>query len=665
MAAGNDRPATAPGSAKVRGLAAPGALPRRREVVLVLGLVLLTCAAFWRIKDADFVNYDDPLYVTGNAEVLKGLHPRGLVWALTSFAGANWHPLTWISHMLDVTLFGLRAGPHHLVSLAMHSASACLLFLLLEGLTGARWPSLLTAAFFAVHPLRVESVAWISERKDVLSVLLGMLTLLAYLRYVRRPVAARFAPVVVLFCLGLMSKPMLVTLPLALLLLDWWPLGRFHHAARPGAIPPAAAARRLFLEKAPLLGLAATSCVVTFFAQRLGGAMSYADVFPMGVRFNNAIVSYVRYLGKMLWPRQLIPFYPHPGLVLSQTQVILCFALLAGITVGAFASRRRHPWFIAGWLWYLGMLVPVIGLVQVGLQGMADRYSYLPLVGLFVAICWESYSRALPSARGRVVGGAGAVCVVITLALLTWNQSGYWKDTVTLFNRVIAVDPRNFLAYNMLGSNYLVLGDPVRAKPLFRRSLELKSSYAEARYNLGLALARLGEREEAIATFTAVIRANPKDEEGFFNRGRLLLEQGKAEEALRDFDAARALAPAQMQIHYRRGLALARLERYDEAAAAFAAAAALAPQNVEAIYNQGRALDAAGSPEEAIACYRAALGLKPDFAEAHNMLGVVLAERGRLSEALGHFSEAVRLAPLNIEARANLERARQNRERSR
>ncbi len=629
-----------------------------RRAAAVCVLVALVGAAFAPVMNAGFIALDDPLYVYDNANVLAGLRARGLTWALTTFEAANWHPLTWVSHMLDVTLFGPLAGPQHRVSIALHAATAVLLFLFLERLTGAWGPALFSAALFAVHPLRVESVAWISERKDLLSGLFAILTLLAYLRYVRRPAPGRLLTVGATFALGLMAKPMIVTLPFALLLLDWWPLGRLRPASSAAGAPPAATGwRRLLREKAPLLALSAASSVVTFVAQRQGGAMANAEVFPLAMRLNNACISYVAYLGKMLWPHQLIPFYPHPGFVLTPAQVGFSLALLAGLTTVVVAARGRRPWLVIGWLWYLGTLVPVIGLVQVGLQGLADRYTYLPLVGLFVAISWETGSRAGRTALARKLAGAAAAGVVAVFALLTWHQSHYWKSTATLFDHIVAVEPRNYLAFNMLGSEYLRLGEPARARTLFDKSLALKPGYLPARYNLGLALSAGGEKLAAIEQFTSLILANAADAESLFNRGKLFLGTDRPAEALRDFDAARAVAPEQAQLHFSRGLALARLGRPAEAAAAFGEAAAIEPRNAETHYNLGKALDDAGRFSEAENHYRTALELKPGSAAAHNMLGVALARQGRFAEGLAHFRTAVQLDPSSAEARANLDRA--------
>jgi tetratricopeptide (TPR) repeat protein len=640
----------------------PGAPSRdtvRTRAALLL-LVVLTLTAFSPVKDAGFLNYDDPHYVTNNPNVLKGLRAEGLVWAFSSFDAANWHPVTWLSHMLDVTLFGLRPGWHHLTNVALHAVAAALLLLVLKGMTGALWPSSLTAALFAVHPLHVESVAWISERKDVLSGLLLVLTLMFYLRHARRPGPGRYLTVAAVFLIGLLTKPMLVTLPLVLLLLDWWPLHRFRPAQSGTPESRRAAAQRLLLEKVPLLALSAASCGITYLAQQRGGAMMLTELFPFWSRAGNAVVSYLRYIGKTLFPVHLLPFYPHPGTSLPREVAVLSLALLIGITVLVVAARRRRPWLTAGWLWFLGTLVPVIGFVQVGRQAMADRYSYLPLIGLFFALAWEAWSRAAGTRRGPAVLGLSAAAILTTLTLLSLKQAALWRDTVTLFTHVTRVDPGNFVAYNMLGSDLLVNRDAAGAARLFRKALEINPLALEARYNLGLALAQTGDTDAAIEQFTAVIgyrKGAARDAEALYNLGNLLLEKDRAEEALRNFDDAVAADPGRPQIHVSRGLALAALQRLPAAAAAFRSAVALDPENATARYHLGRALVATGAFEEAVTEFRAALALKPDFAEAHNNLGVTLAELGRREEALTHFREAVRLAPDYAEARFNLARA--------
>jgi tetratricopeptide (TPR) repeat protein len=603
-----------------------GGVMNRTTAPALLLLVLLTGAAFLPVKDADFIGYDDVEYVVSNPHVLRGLDLAGLRWALTSLDAGNWHPLTWASHMLDVSLFGLNPGAHHLTNLALHTLAAALLLLALSGLTGAPWPSFFVAALFAIHPLHVESVAWVAERKDVLSGLFAMLTLLLYLRYLRQPGRSRYLAVLGAFALGLMAKPMLVTLPFALLLLDWWPLNRFGRGGE--AASPTRVGWRLFFEKVPLLALAAVSSVLTYIAQQRGGAMTDTDFFPLAARVDNALVSYVKYVGKMLWPRDLIYFYPHPLGTLPRGQVALCLLLLAAITAVAVAGRRRRPWLLTGWLWFAGTLVPVIGIVQVGRQAMADRYSYLPLIGLFAALTWEARSRvrhASPRAAGALAGGAAALLAL--LAGLTFVQAGYWQDTQRLSNHLLAIDPRNYVAYNLQGMDRLLRHEPAQAAPLLRTALALSPDYHEARYNLGLALAQLGQTDEALLQFGLVVRARPRDAEALYNLGLQFVRTGRLAEALDVFSRAAALEPRVARIQH----------------------------------DIGRTLDALGRSSEAVPHYLAALDLDPGDAEIHNDLGVTLAEQGRTAEALVHFAAAVRLAPDYREARENLDRARGSR----
>ncbi len=635
-----------------------------RTLAALLLLVVLTLAAFSPVRDAGFLNYDDPHYVTGNQHVLKGLRAEGLAWAFSSFEAANWHPLTWISHMLDVSLFGLRSGLHHLASVVLHAAAAALLLLVLRGMTGALWPSFLVAALFAVHPLRVESVAWIAERKDVLSGLLWMLALLAYLRYVRRPGPGRYLIVLGAFILGRLAKPMLVTLPFVLLLLDWWPLQRFRPGRTISTSSPRAIAAWLLREKVPLLAFSAVSCGITYLAQQRGGAMMLTEFFPFWTRAGNAVVSYLRYIGKALRPVDLIPFYPHPGASLAAAAVLLSVVLLVAVTALALAVRRRRPWLALGWFWYLGTLVPVIGIVQVGRQAMADRYGYLPLVGLFIAVVWEAFSRAGSRRRWQAVLGATAAAILAALTFLCWSQAARWKDTDTLFTYVTRVDPGNFVAYNMLGSEQLVRGETEDAARLFRKALEINPLALEARYNLGLALSRTGETDAAIEQFRAVTdsrKGATGDAEALYNLGKLLLEKGLSEEALRSFDSAIAIDPGQPQIQISRGLALAALGQFPAAAVAFRSAIALDPKSAAAHFHLGRALDATAALDDAVAEYRAALAIDSGLAEAHNNIGAALATLGRRQEALFHFREAVRIAPGYTEARVNLGRISGNR----
>src|SRR3972149_3559607 len=486
-------------------------------VLAVSGFPLLAVLiVFGQTLRHDFVNYDDRLYVYENPYVTHGLTTQGIVWAFTSKHASNWHPLTWLSHMLDCQLFGLAPWGPHLVNVLLHAATAILLFLVLRRMTGDLWPSAFVAVVFAVHPLRVESVAWVAERKDVLSGLFFMLTLWAYVGYVRHPFStARYLTVMVLFALGLMAKPMLVTLPFVLLLLDYWPLGRMTPLAaenrnkRLGAtvqlspqrifsIPPQQSfsippqrifsiPARLAMEKVLLMVLAAASCAATLWAQ--SEVIADDEHMPLSLRIGNAVISYVAYLVQLFYPAGLAVLYPHPWSGLPMWKVAGALLLLAAICGGVVALRRRCPYLLVGWLWYLGMLLPVIGLVQVGLQAMADRYTYLTQIGLCIAFAWgvAQFTRSWPY-RGWVCGIA-SVLALATLLGCAWLQTSYWHDSETLWTHTLACTSRNFVVHNNLGNALAKVGRLKEAVENYEQALELKSNYHEAHNNLGVALA--------------------------------------------------------------------------------------------------------------------------------------------------------------------------------
>ncbi|HPC48095.1 MAG TPA: hypothetical protein PLW83_08605, partial [Deltaproteobacteria bacterium] len=411
------------------------------------------------------MNFDDPPYVTHNPHVLKGITAEGFRWAFTSVYGSNWHPLTWISHMLDVELFGMNAGMHHLTNTLLHALNSVLLFLVLEAATKARGKSALVALLFAVHPLHVESVAWVAERKDVLSTFFGMLATAAYIAYANRPSAWRYLVVAIAFVLGLMAKPMLVTLPLVLIILDFWPLERIlpdgkrpDAAARPEGGMPRLPLSRLILEKAPLFALSAASSAVTVYAQYTGGSVRTLDEIPLYQRTANAIVSYVMYLVKTAVPSGLAAFYPFPEAI-PAAKVIACGVFLAGVTAAAWALRKRRPYLIAGWLWYVVTLVPVIGLVQVGRQSMADRYTYLPLVGIFVIVVWGADDVLKRFTRSTKPAAALAAIGLAVLMTATYFQVGVWKDSTALFSHAVAVTQGNYIAHYNLGCELQKQGD--------------------------------------------------------------------------------------------------------------------------------------------------------------------------------------------------------------
>jgi len=500
-------------------------------------LALLTWAVFGQTLRHDFVNYDDPRYVYQNTRITNGLNIAGIAWAFTHIHAENWHPLTTITHMLDCQLYGLRAGGHHSTNVLLHTIGVILLFIVLRQMTGAFWQSAFVATVFAVHPLHVESVAWIAERKDVLSGVFFMLTLLAYLHYTRAPSIGRYLTVALVVALGLMSKPMLVTLPFVLLLLDYWPLGRFEtHRSNTG--------RRLLqlvLEKIPLIALSAVSSIVTFLAQR--GAIGWTEQLPMSARISNALVAYVIYIRQMFWPARLAVFYPHPENRLPILEISLAFIVLVGITAAAFVFRKKAPYFMTGWLWYLGMLVPVIGLVQVGWQGHADRYTYLPQIGLYIAVTWGVTDLTHSWRFQRMALGVAALIVVGALSWRGRLQTSYWRDSETLFTHALAVTSNNDVALNNLGIIFLDKGQLDDAISKLQAAIDLRPENAPAHDNLAKALLKKGQVTEAMVHYRKFLELEPASVEARNTLGTALIQQGHVREAMDLWQESLAIQP--------------------------------------------------------------------------------------------------------------------------
>ncbi len=517
------------------------ALDRRNPpwvtVCMCVCLLVLTWVVFAQTLRYDFVNYDDPSYVYQNTRITSGINLANVVWAFTHVHSENWHPLTTITHMLDCQLHGLNAGWHHFTNVFLHCLAVVFLFVALQQMTGALWRSAFVSTVFAVHPLHVESVAWIAERKDVLSAVFFMLTLLAYLRYTRRPSIGRYLTVALVFALGLMSKPMLVTLPFVLLLLDYWPLGRFEaHRSNTGR-----QVLQLVMEKVPLIALSTVSSLITFLAQR--GAIGWTEQLPMSERITNAFVAYVVYIRQMFWPMGLAVFYPHPENRLPVWEVSLALIVLAGITVAAFVFRKRAPYFVTGWLWYLGMLVPVIGLLQVGWQGHADRYTYLPQIGLYIAVTWAVTDFTRSWHFQRVALGGAAVLIVGALSCCAWLQTSYWRDSETLFTHALAVTSNNDVALNNLGIIFLDKGQLDDAISRLQAAIDLRPENAPAHDNLAKALLKKGQVAEAMAHYRKFLELDPSNVEARNTLGTALIQQGHVREALDQWQEVLAIQP--------------------------------------------------------------------------------------------------------------------------
>lgn len=544
----------------------------RTVVGIIVGLGLLIAAVYGQTASFDFVDLDDPLYVTENPEVVAGLTPATARSALTTGRAANWHPMTWWSHQLDVTLFGVDAGAMHLVNVAWHTVATLLLFGLLFDMTGAVWRSAWVAALFAVHPAHVESVAWIAERKDVLSTAFWFMTTWVWLRHTRRPRAVTYGAVLVCYAFGLASKPMLVSLPLTLLLLDVWPLRRLGRGVR-----------ALLVEKLPLFALAAASSVITVIVQRQGGAVSGLDQLPLAERLSNAVVSYALYLWHLVWPVHLAVFYPY-NTSLNPMAVAGATLLLLAISVVAWSRRQTEPWLAVGWAWFVVTMIPVIGVVQVGTQAMADRYTYVPYVGLWMAVAWALGSPAHTVARARILT-AMALLTVVTSAWLAHAQVGTWRNAETLWRHAVAVRPDSARSHNFLGVIHGNLGRHAEAAHHFKEALRLRPDGVEALHlvpNLAHALLNLGRAAEAEPLFRRAIVHAPERPELHHGLGLALIAGDKTTEAIAAWREAVRLNPDAEQTWSLLGLTLASERRFLEARSAYAEVVRINPANAEA-----------------------------------------------------------------------------------
>jgi len=601
------------------------------EYYISMALVIVTFVAFSQVLNNGFINFDDNVYITDNPHVQQGLTLNGITWAFTTGHATNWHPLTWISHMVEYELFGTNPAGHHFISLLLHIANSVLLFLVFRRISGMIWPSLLLAALFALHPLHVESVAWASEKKDVLSTFFWMLTLWTYVRYAEKSTFLRYLSVFFSLALGLLAKPMLVTLPFVLLLMDFWPLRRlsFERYADPstGLGPTHTMPNRresivhLLREKIPLIVLVIASSTATYIAQQTGGSVSSLDSLPIGIRFSNALVAYVWYIQKMFWPDQLAVFYPHALNAIPLWKTVASGLLLCTISFTVIRLMRKQPYLAVGWFWFVGTLIPVIGIVQVGAQSMADRYSYVPHIGLFIMIAWGISYLLVKRPQVRLPLILVGASVILALAVKTWSQVGLWRDSNTLFEHALKVTTDNWLAHQQLGFS---LGSKERyaeALPHYSEALRLRPYLEQLHYGIGTALSGLGRTSEAIAHFNEAIRLNPEYAE----------------------------------VYYQYGLTLARQGQFADAIARYEEALRIKPDYAEAHNNLGVALGSVGRVKEARDHVARALQINPSFAQAQNNMGNILMQEGVTNEAIEHYSEALRLNPDNSDARKNLD----------
>jgi len=655
-----------------------GKMPAKYQSVLIpLFLILVTFGTFWPVLKHQFVKYDDDKYVTENPHITGGLTLQSVVWAFTTPHFYMWHPLTSLSHLLDYELFGLNPFGHHLTSLLLHIANVLLLFWVLKRLTGAVWPSAFVAAVFAVHPLQVESVAWVAERKNVLSALFWMLTIAAYVGYTERPSIGRYSLVVLAFSLGLMAKPIIVTLPFVLLLLDYWPLQRLQWPRQSkGENSPQHSLVKLthkqfsfwllFAEKIPLFILAAVVCAITYIIQQRGGVVSGLESVPLSYRVANAVISYATYIEKMVWPSGLAVFYPHPGSNFSMVRLVTSAILLLVVSVCVYFFRNRK-YLVTGWLLFLGVLVPVIGLVQAGAQGRADRYMYIPMVGLLVMVVWGAGDLLAKWRYRRVLSVLSAVVIISAAMVGALLQLRHWQDSTALFSHTLNVTRNNFVIHNNYANLLRDSGKVDEAIEHYLSCLQLKSDSPEVHNNLGTALAAKGRIDEAIVHYEKAIELVGNQKSGrdlppvlaqaHYNLADALRIQKRFQEALEHYTEALKLKPNDLDTLRSFGLTLAELKRFDEAIKCYRRILELEPDNIVARGLLGLALAGQGKVDEALEEFRIVLSRHPDDVEMYCNVGILLEQQGRTDEAIKQYRRALQINPAYDKARHLLDAA--------
>ncbi len=647
----------------------------KQTLLVCLALALITACVYLPVGKHRFINFDDPDYVTGNPYVQAGLRPEGIRWALTGVYSSNWHPLTWMSHMLDCQLYGVKPAGHHLTNVIFHVANTILVFLLIKMMTNAFWRSAFVAGLFALHPLHVESVAWVAERKDVLSAFFGLLCLLAYAKYAKgkfemqssklkanpksefRGKQGYYGLALLFFALGLMSKAMLVTWPFVMLLLDYWPLRRVSEvelkledkAGGAESIPARRLSARHFLwltlEKLPFFALSAASCVITFLVQKASGATVPLSNMPVSLRSANAVSSYMRYLAKTLWPIKLAVFYPYEPLNWDSTEVLAGLLLIVFATGLALWVWKRKPYVPVGWFWFVGILVPVIGIVQVGKQALADRYTYLPHLGLFIIIAWGATDVIGRRRWPRGVGFAAGGLVLTASAAVTVHQLRYWRDTKTLFEHTAAVTTKNFVAYTVIASELVESNKLSEAEEDCRLALQYSECYPEANNTLGAIYAAQEKYEKAIESYKKALECEPSYPDPCYGMANVFLKQKRYGEAEAEAREALRRTPMHVPSMYCLATALHNEGKLDEAADYYRRLIKINPDFFSPHRFLGNVLAAQGKPDEAIEQYRIAAKIRPDDADTHTVLGILLMEKNQAEEATTEFLQATHAQP--------------------
>ena len=620
-----------------------------------LVLAIITISIYWNLQHHEFVHMDDNAYVFANVHVQEGLTKASIKWAFTSIEAAFWHPLTWLSLMLDHQLYGLHAGGYHWTNLLLHTISTILLFLVFSSMTGSVWRSCFVAALFALHPLHIESVAWVAQRKDVLSSVFWMLTMYAYLVYVRQPGFWRYLLVMAMFVLGSMAKPMLVTLPFVLLLLDYWPLRRFPYALSLREISPhqeiqssgqRSSIFRLLLEKIPLIVVSVIFSVLVLITEHKDAAVASFSELSLFARIGNALVSYVAYIYKMIIPMNLAVFYPHPHPEMWPLwQVLLCLVVLICITAIVIFHLKRYSYLAVGWFWYLGTLVPVIGLVQVGSHAMADRYTYIPLIGLFVIAAWGFFDLASKWKKGRIIIPAIACLVLCALALSTLVQLRHWQSSLTLFSHALAVTKGNYLAHSSIGAAYLSTNEIDEAIAHYSAAVKFRDDYALAYFGLGFSYVLKGDYQQALSNYTKALKIDPNYFNVHYQMAILLLKMNRLEEAMMHGTKAIALKPGFSGSHTALGNIHLHKGNYDQAVHEYSISLKLSPGQAGVHNNLAMVFMRQNKIDEAASHFQEALRLEPEYANAHFYLAKIFSSQGRAKDALYHQRQASRINP--------------------
>jgi len=598
-------------------------------------LALAVLAVYWPVHSYDFINYDDSAFISENKNVTAGLTFSSIKWALTTGPPDYWRPAVWLSHIIDCELFGLDPSGHHLTNLLLHIANTLLLFGVLKAMTGSKWACAFAAACFGLHPMHVESVAWISERKDVLSAFFWFLTMMAYLRYVRRPSAGRYVLTLFLFEMGLMSKPMVVVLPLVLLLLDYWPLGRFTSMSQ-------RIFYRLLREKIPFFILSVISGIITFIVQKNVGTMAAIDKLPPFLRAGNAAVSYMKYIAKTLWPNKLAVFYPHPGDKLPVWQIVMSAAMLLAVLIIIIRVSARHKYLMVGWLWYIGTLLPMIGLIQVGAQAMADRYSYIPLIGIFIMIAWSAEELCPKTKAGKTILTMTSAVIIIAMSVCSRLQVYHWENSLTINAHAVKVTDNNFIALSGYGEALCRAGKYDEGLEYLRKSVFIRPNYDTALYNMGLSYAQQGKYDQAIKYYNKVLQIKPDYAEAQQKIREALSEKDKTDKALQYFDEAKLLEDRQQK---------------EQAIELYKKAVELKPNFIVAHGRLGLAMASVGRIDEAVEQFRIVLKDRPQDIEMHCNIGLLLARQDKAEEAAEHYRQALRIDPNCTKAKELLEAA--------